>query len=231
MSDARISAVRAAALGIAAFAIACVAHEVIGHGAGCLGSAGTVVRMNTVVFRCMPPSNWADVGGPAGGAVCALLAWRRIRSPRASALAVLVFAFAALWFGGYLVYSAALERGDLAFVATSFVPRLRLPARILEAIVGVAIYGGALRVMRPWLPERRVCLIAWAAASIAVVLSTLARGVQGDVLRDALQESALASSGMLFVAPRTSASSARGAPTWCLALFGIAVLAIAGRGL
>jgi hypothetical protein len=198
-------AIRYVLLGMVAFVCACVSHEAIGHGGACLATGGRVVLLTSVFFRCEPGSSFVDVAGTLMNLAVAGLAWlawtKGTPSPTLRLFAIFVFAFNALWGTGYLIYSAVLDTGDLAFVW-----RLNPVAepwlwRILLGVAGVFLYSRAMRTLAPLLPPRLpVLLVYLSAGALAVSSVTLARTDLLAAVREALAESLLASAGLAYLA-------------------------------
>ncbi|AXK72442.1 hypothetical protein DWG18_09265 [Lysobacter sp. TY2-98] len=221
---------RASAVGLCAFAIACVSHEAIGHGLACLASDGAIERLSAVVFQCSRTAWWIDLGGPLGSLACAVIALAMLRRGRSSPLIPFVFAFAALWFAGQLIYSALVDRDDFAFVADAMPPSMQIVVRCAQVIAGALVYRWALRVSAPWMPARRERLLAWATAGIAVAASTLLQGVDAAALRDAVLESSVTSVGLLLSSAARRDAFEGGAPTALYAAVGAALLIALGLG-
>ncbi|HEY0179769.1 MAG TPA: hypothetical protein VGC30_09065, partial [Dokdonella sp.] len=140
----------AAALGAIAFVVACVAHEAIGHGGACLASAGRVLLVTSVFFRCAPSPWFVDVAGPAANALVAaaalaVLAARARLSHSWRSLCVLVFAFDGCWAAGYAIYSAVSLQGDLAFPMRAVAASFAMPLRVALAAAGLLAYVAVTR--------------------------------------------------------------------------------------
>jgi hypothetical protein len=59
------------AIGVAAYLLADVAHEAIGHGLACLAHPGHITLLTSVYFRCSIRSQLVAVAGPAVNLVLA----------------------------------------------------------------------------------------------------------------------------------------------------------------
>jgi hypothetical protein len=208
--------IRFALLGSLAFASACVAHEALGHGGACLLTGGKVALLTSVYFRCVPGLPIIDAAGPLMNLSVAAIAMQTLRRLPAAGysrpLAALVVAFNALWGAGYFLYTAIAYRGDWAFV----VQDLHLPQpwawRVLFGLLGAWLYRKALRATSPYLPRGAPLAWAYVAGGVVAIASVLLyAGPTLPALREAAQESLLASAGLLYLAfVRTdSATSAR----------------------
>ena len=198
----------------AAYFIADVAHEGLGHGGACLALGGKVVSLSTTYEDCSVRSWLIDGAGPSAGIVVALLAWAwlRLAPPRSMATRAflcLTFAFAGFWNVGYLVKSGLTDQGDWAFVIAGLEPALAWHVGL--TILGIALYATVMRMLAAALgrtlasdeaPGRRplafalVCYLAAAALS-AIAASFDLRGAV-TILTDALPSS-LGSFGLVWV--------------------------------
>jgi hypothetical protein len=192
-------------MGSLAFMSACVAHEAAGHGGACLITGGRVLLLTSVYFRCTPGRAVVDAAGPLMNLAVAGLAMSIVRRSRPVGswrpLAALVVAFNALWGAGYFLFSAVTDKGDWAFVLRDFHAEPRWVWRILFGVLGIWLYGKALRATSPHLP--RGAPLAWAyvaGGAVALASATLSAGPILPALREAAQEGPLASSGLLFLA-------------------------------
>jgi hypothetical protein len=209
---------RFALLGGLAFTSACVAHEALGHGGACLLTGGKVLLLTSVYFRCVPGLPVVDAAGPVMNlsvAAIAMLALRRIRTPGyGRSFAALVVAFNALWGAGYFLFSAVTYQGDWAFVLRGLQAPHPWVWRVLLGVLGAWLYGNALRATSPYLP--RGAPLAWAyvaGGAVAIASVLLFSGPTLPALREAAQESLLASAGLLYLAfVRTSSPPSEWAP-------------------
>ncbi len=134
----------------AAFSVADVAHEGLGHGGACVALGGKMLSLSTTYEDCSIHSRWIDGAGPGMGILVALLAcaWLRWAPPRAQnmrAFLCLLFAFAIFWNVGYMVYSGLLDRGDWKFVIAGLEPTSAWPAALV--VGGVVFYIAAMRML------------------------------------------------------------------------------------
>ncbi|HEX4294352.1 MAG TPA: hypothetical protein VHZ29_09470 [Rhizomicrobium sp.] len=193
------------ACAFAAYALADIAHETIGHGGMCAMLGGQIAYVSTTFDDCSIRSRIIDGAGPAAGIVAAMLLWLWLRvlppAGRATrAFLCLGFAFAAFWNFGYLIKSGLTDQGDWAFVIAGLKPLLLWHAAI--AVAGVLSYWISIRLLAALLaqhlasaePDAQKPLAFTLAAYIAAaVLASIAalfdpRGV-GTILSDALPSS------------------------------------------
>ena len=192
-------------MGGVAFASACVAHEALGHGGACLLTGGKVLLLTSVYFRCVPGLPVVDAAGPLMNlsvAAVAMLALRRLRAPGdARIFAALVVAFNALLGAGYFMFSAITDQGDWAFVLQDLGVAYPGAWRMLLGVLGAWLYRNALRATSPCLPRGAPLAWAYVAGGAVEMASTLFfSGPPLPALREAAQESLLASAGLLYLA-------------------------------
>ncbi len=193
------------ACAFAAYALADIAHETIGHGGMCALLGGEVVYVSTTFEDCSLRSRIIDGAGPATGIAAAMLLWLWLRvlppaSRAARAFLCLGFAFAAFWNFGYLIKSGLTDQGDWAFVIAGLRPLLPWHAAI--AIAGVVSYWISIRLLAALLAQHLASpepaaqnplaftLSAYlAAAALASIAAFLDPRGPGTVLNDALPSS------------------------------------------
>ena len=209
---------RFALLGGLAFTSACVAHEALGHGGACLLTGGKVLLLTSVYFRCVPGLPVVDAAGPLMNllmAAIAMLALRRLRTPGyGRSFTALVVAFNALWGAGYFLFSAVTYQGDWAFVLRDLHIAHSWDWRVLLGVLGAWLYGNALRATSPYLPRGAPLAWAYVAGGVVAMASVMFfSGPMLPALREAAQESLLASAGLLYLAfARTSSAPSALAP-------------------
>lgn len=228
------------AIACAAYAVADLAHETLGHGGACLASGGKVLLIDTTFEDCSIHSRWIDGAGPLVGIAVALLAWLRARNAKPAnwrVFLVLLFADAMFWNVGYMLKSGIARAGDWHFLIEGLEP-----ANIWHiglAVAGVALYIVAMRMLvRVWplgngMPSGQFGLIAYL---IAALLSAAAgffdpRGPH-TILSDALPSS-LGAIGLPLVGLRQRAEvTIAPSPAWVAsgAISALAFVAILGPG-
>jgi len=193
------------ACAFAAYALADIAHETIGHGGMCALLGGKIVYVSTTFEDCSVRSRIIDGAGPSAGIAAALLCWLWLRvlppvSRAARAFLCLGFAFAAFWNFGYLIKSGLTDQGDWAFVIAGLEPPPLWHAAI--AIAGVLSYWISIRLLADLLARHLAStepsaqkpfaftLIAYvAAATLASVAAYFDPRGPGTILHDALPSS------------------------------------------
>jgi hypothetical protein len=218
------------ALGVGAYVLAAVGHEVIGHGGTCLARGGTITLLTSVYFQCRPGGDpLTALAGPAanllaGGLFWAALRWRRGWTPATRLFLLMAMAFNLFWGTGYMIYSGLLNLGDWIFALRDFDPGWGL--RSLLVLAGLAAYRLAIRAVAAGLAPfvsaddigrsrlRRLLLIPYLAAGVAAcVAAVLFPGDRLASLKEGGLEIFAASLGLVELAwsarvPRMAAPSA-----------------------
>ena len=240
------------AIAVAAFALADVAHETLGHGGMCAALGGKIVYVSTTFEDCSIKSAAIDGAGPCAGIAAALLCWLWLstappREAASRAFLLLTFAFAAFWNFGYLIKSGLTDRGDWAYVIAGLKPAPLWHGGI--ALAGIALYWISLRVLAGLMRRHlgsdegmtptAFSLTAYGAAAIVACVAAYfdPRG-PGTILHDALPSS-LGAAGLPLAGAllaRTSPSLRLAVPpstVWIAigAVAGVAFVALLGPGL
>ncbi len=137
------------AVACAAFLVADVAHEGLGHGGACLALGGHVNLLSTTYEDCSIRGRLIDGAGPMTGIVFAVLAGAWLwfappRGPNARIFLSLVVAFAGFWNVGYMIKSGLLDSGDWAFVIAGLRPAMAWHAGL--TVLGIALYALTMRI-------------------------------------------------------------------------------------
>jgi hypothetical protein len=194
------------ACAFAAYALADIAHETIGHGGMCALLGGKIVYVSTTFEDCSIRSWIIDGAGPVGGIAMALLfwSWLAIAAPASAAgraFLCLGFGFAAFWNFGYLIKSGLTDQGDWAFVIKGLAPFAAWHAGI--AIAGIALYVASIHVLARLLARHLACTGPGALKPFAFSLGAFVAAIflacaaayadprgPGTILSDALPSSA-----------------------------------------
>jgi len=205
------------AIAAVAFIVACVAHEVIGHGGMCLAVGGRVTLLTSVYFQCTNGGPLTDAAGPLMnllvGAACWSLARNRPPTSLSRLFFVLAMAFDLFWGAGYFIFSAVTNTGDWAFVLRDLSLEPRWLWRLLMGALGVVIYVRSARAVAAHLPPGTP--LVWPYLVAGVVSCVAALFYAGPVLpavREAALESFGAAVGLPLLAYRGS-KQARASPS------------------
>jgi len=197
------------AIAAVSFIVACVAHEVIGHGGMCLAVGGRIILLTSVYFQGANGWPLTDAAGPVMnlivGAVCWSLARNRPAASQSRRFFALAMAFNLFWGGGYFIFFAVTNTGDWAFVLRDLSLEPRWLWRLLMGALGVGIYARAIRVVAIQLPPDMPLVWPYLVAGVVSCVSVLFySGPVLPALQEAAQESFGADVGLLFLAYRRS---------------------------
>jgi hypothetical protein len=139
-----------AGIALAAFTVADIAHEAIGHGGACLALGGKVLLLSSTYEDCSLRSPLIDGAGPMAGIVAAIAFYLllRLKPPKSSATRAFLFlgfAFTAFWNFGYMIKSGIYNTGDWAFVVAGLHPQMVW--RTILTIVGIVFYAVTMRLL------------------------------------------------------------------------------------
>jgi len=176
-----------------------------------------------------------------GAVFWGILRFRRRMSPHWRLFFVLAMGFNLFWGGGYFIYSAVTDTGDLAFVLRDLALRPSWIWRASMGVFGVFLYQRSLQLVALYLPFGTPLitpyLVAGAVSCLAALFFT---GPTFPAVREAAQESFGAAIGLLLLAYRNRDSGASHTRPvflshsngWLLtsALVTIAFVATLGRG-
>jgi len=197
------------AIAAVAYIVACVAHEVIGHGGMCLVVGGRVTLLTSVYFRCTKGGPLTDAAGPLMNLIFGIVCWSLARTrPLASQsrlFFVLTMAFNLFWGAAYFIFSAVTNTGDWAFVIRDLSLEPSWMWRLLMGVLGVVIYVSSARAVATHVQPGTS--LVWPYLSAGLVSCIAALFYFGPVLpavREAAHSSFGANIGLLFLAYRRS---------------------------
>jgi hypothetical protein len=229
------------AIACAAYVVADLAHETLGHGGACLASGGKVSLIDTTFSDCSVRSRWIDGTGPLTGIAVALLAWlgaRNTQSANLRVFLVLLFADAMFWNIGYMIKSGIAWAGDWHFLIAG-----QEPANFWHiglAVAGFALYIVAMQMLvHVWPTGRgmssgRFAMIAYlTAAALSAAAGFFDPRGPHTILSDALPSS-LAAVGLPLVGLRQHMEiGIAPSPAWIAtgAISAVVFIAILGPGI
>jgi hypothetical protein len=247
------------AMGIAAYILADVVHECLGHGVACVAAGGRITLLTSVLFRSEPWSRMTDAAGPSANLLFGFLLWIALRCGKGWPVQTRFFlllgtTFNLFWGTGYLIYSGIANTGDWVFAIQGFQPFWLW--RSIFVVVGIVLYGFSMSMLglnlgsfvsgsceegarrsRLWL------FIPYIATGIAACIAALLyRDDRIAALKGAAQETFVTNLGLLaiplwFRRNRTAVSSPPNFVTrrlgWILstAVVFVAFAGVLGRGL
>lgn len=171
-----------AAIGVVAFMVVTAAHQLVGHGLGCLVDGGAITRVSTVYFRCEGGGAATDFAGPLGNlglglVALGLIASRRVVYREGRLFALLVAGLTLFWAFAQLMLALFDPRDDwrLGAGASGWPPAWRFGGALV-AIIGYDVTRRAMtRGMRTLstgysaAADRRRFLTPWLAGLVAAM--------------------------------------------------------------
>jgi hypothetical protein len=163
---------------IATFAliIACVAHEVVGHGSMCIIVGGHITLLTSVYSHCSNGGWLTSAAGPlmslaVGGLFWAIL-WSALPALSIHWRLFMVFAMAfnLFWGAGYFVKSAVTNDGDWAFVLRDLALQPNWLWRCLMGALGVYLYYRSIQLIAFYLPSGTPLVVPYLVAGAVACL-------------------------------------------------------------
>lgn len=172
------SFVTLSAIAALAFIVACVSHEVIGHGGACLALGGRITLLSSVYFRCSNGGPLIDASGPLMNFIVGASCYAILRArPRLARNWRLFFAFAMafnlFWGAGYFILCAITDQGDWAFVLHQLALEPRAVWRCAMGALGFFLYYGSTRLVAAELPSGTPLVVPYLAAGVVACLTPL----------------------------------------------------------
>lgn len=200
------------AIGIGAYILAVVLHQVIGHCLVCLITGGNVTLITTVYFQCDSNNILVNAAAPAINFLAGILLFivskvKKNLTAHAQFFLLLASAFNLFWGSGSLVISGITGSGDWSYAINSLQPvwiwRLVLfTAGIISYFAAVKIVVNKVRELTLGNPERipKLILIPYISAGISACVAAWIY-VQDPLiaLKDASPQIFIYSVGFLFI--------------------------------
>lgn len=190
-----------------AFIVACVAHEVIGHGGMCIALGSHIRLLTSVYSHCAEGGTPHAAAGPLMSLATGALFWAILAraSSRLSVnwrlFVVFAMAFNLLWGAGYFVLSAVVNTGDWALVLRDLAPEPKWPWRVLMGLLGVYLYYRTLRLVAFYLPPKTPLVFSYlVAGAVACAAALFYTGPTLPALREGALEGFGAAAGLLLIA-------------------------------
>ena len=156
-STARSNLPTVIAAAVLAYAASSIAHELIGHGTGCLLTGVKPILLSSIILQSAGGNRIVDGGGPIANIVFGVGAFylflRRAEFTAFSYFLWLFAAFNLLVAAGYLFWSGVMNVGDWAFVIKGLHPAQAWRTGI--AITGALAYVAVVR----WLARSMIKLV------------------------------------------------------------------------
>lgn len=244
------------AITVVAYAASSLAHELIGHGTGCLLSGVKPLLLSSIILTSEGGNRIVDAGGPVANIVFGIGAFylftRRAKFTAFSYFLWLFATFNLLVGAGYLFWSGLMNVGDWAFVIKGLQPAYAWRTAI--GIIGAVSYLAVVRLLARSIARRinqvqiarsdvpRLIFSAYLASGILAVASAALNPISTRLIwTNGFSGSFLAFLGMLRI-PSLLARSAhdtnQGQPihfswAWVIAgtLVALVFIAVLGPGI
>lgn len=172
--------------GVAAYMLADIFHEVIGHSGGCLLIGQHIDLVTSAFFRSSPGNYITDLSGPIVNLILGLLIFIFLRrekniSPVYRFLLLLTMAYILFWFSGTILHSSLSKRGDWTY----FISQMNIGSfgKPLLVIAGIAAYHFSIRLVSKQIqlftsmfsefPLKRAIHYSYIAAAVAGIIAGL----------------------------------------------------------
>lgn len=187
-----------------AFIIACVLHEVIGHGAACLVSGHDILLLTSVYFKCSSGTVWVDLAGPfvnfIVGGLCYFALLAKNLSSNLRLFILFTIAFNLFWCAGCMFTSAISNKSDFAYLLVLWNFGEDLVERIILFVGGIFIYVFTLRILSRHSDQSTPFLISYISAGvISCIAATFYVGEIIPAIREAALESFGSAVGLLYL--------------------------------
>ncbi|MBO9202065.1 MULTISPECIES: hypothetical protein [Niastella] len=147
-------------VGVAAYILADIFHEVVGHGGTCLIIRNKVDLITSVCFKSNPGSFLTDIGGPITNLLFGLLIHAFLKKRKSHALLSTLFllnimAYNLFWFSGTLLQSGLSKAGDWTYTIKEL--NIGTIGKPVLVIAGTIAYLLSIKII--WLHVNRIGLV------------------------------------------------------------------------
>lgn len=156
MNEKTNSIVLSASIGIVAYMLTDILHEVIGHSSAALIAGSDITLLTSVYFKSDPIDSLIDLCGPIsnlffGILLFVILKYKTFRSSLINLFLTTLFAYNLFWFSGTIIESGYSKTGDWTyFIAQLNIGSLSKPLLI---VVGVIAYLVSVKLVANRLSE------------------------------------------------------------------------------
>ncbi|MEO7049264.1 MAG: hypothetical protein ABI091_28430, partial [Ferruginibacter sp.] len=173
-------------VGVFAFMLTDIFHEVLGHGGACLMLGQKIDLITSVYFKSRPGSFLTDIGGPVSNLFFGIVLYfflqkRNNLSTLFYFLLFTIMSYNFFWFSGTILQSSFSKTGDWAYLIQQF--NIGTFAKPLLIITGIIAYIFSIKLIRvilnkiriyfPEFPLKQSILYSWFAAASAAVIAGL----------------------------------------------------------
>ena len=173
------------ALGICAYIIADIVHEVIGHGGSCILTGGSISLLSSAFFHSNNGNTLVDIGGPIANILAGILSLLLLNSyknfsVRTRYFLILLMAFNLFWGTGGLIYSGVTGKDDWSYLITGLQPSWFW--RTLLVVIGLILYYTTIRIASAKLMlitgddsgrRKQLILVPYLAAGVSACFAAL----------------------------------------------------------
>lgn len=174
-------------IGIAAYMLTDILHEVAGHGgASLLVGNNKVELISSVYFKSSPGSFFTDLGGPIANLLAGLLIYIFLKQRKNLSLLFAIFllnlmAYNLCWFSGTIVQSGVSKIGDWTYAIKEL--HLGTWGNAMLLVAGVISYWLSIKTIRLIIsntsfvmggfPLKQSVMYAYMAATVAAIIAGL----------------------------------------------------------
>ena len=194
-----------AAIAALTFIVACVSHEVIGHGVACLAGGGRITLLTSVYFHCDNGGVMADLGGPSanlalGFGAYLFLEWHAW-STNLRLVLVLSLAFNLFWLAGCMLISAAAGTSDFAYLLRILAVDPPWVGRAVLGALGLLVYRFGIYAASKHVAQGTPLAVSYAVAGcVSCGAALFFAGPVAPAVGQAALESFASAIGLLILA-------------------------------
>ncbi|SFE63432.1 hypothetical protein SAMN05518672_108183 [Chitinophaga sp. CF118] len=173
-------------VGVAAYVLADIFHEVAGHGGTCLIIGNKIDLITSVYFKSSPGSFLTDIGGPVANLLFGLLihtflARRKSLSLLPTLFLLHILAYNLFWFSGTILQSGFSNAGDWTYAIKEL--KIGIFGKPVLVMAGVIAYFLSIKIVRLHINKagiifsefslRQSIVCSYLAAVIAAIITGL----------------------------------------------------------
>ena len=173
-------------IGVAAYMLTDIIHEVIGHGGVCLLIGQKITLLTSVYFRSEPGSVITDLGGPISNLLAGLVLFYILKHRKdlpilTRLLLFLTMSYCFYWFSGTILQSSFSKTGDWTYAVKQL--NIGPYGKPLLIILGIIAYHFSIKLSRIHLkkidlfftgfPLRQFIFYSYFSAALAATIAGL----------------------------------------------------------
>ncbi|OQP60605.1 hypothetical protein A3860_32850 [Niastella vici] len=173
-------------VGIAAYILADIFHEVVGHGGTCVIIGHKIDLITSVYFKSTPGSFLTDIGGPIANLLFGLLVHTLLKKQKSLSLLSILFllnlmAYNLCWFSGTILQSGFSKTGDWTYTIKELnIGALGKPVLIIAGVIAyllsmkiIRVHVNKIGLIFAEVPLRQSVVCSYFAAAITAIVSGL----------------------------------------------------------